>query len=179
MAAERLQSHPFRVARLPTVELVANEADLLPEAPHDPRGALRCDLDDRCDDLDYAAVEVDRAAGGQLRGLGAAMKQGPLDERGRRAPVGFRLDRLVVDEDLELGLETDHRHSELVAIRESKGIVGHNLGRPASSKDRAGRDYLRMIRNCTVSSWETSFGWPFSSLNGRKRQLRIARTVSF
>jgi hypothetical protein len=56
------------------------------------------------------------------------MEQGPVDERRGRAPVRLRLDFALVDVDLELGLEPDHRHPELVAIRESQGFFGHNLG---------------------------------------------------
>src|SRR6185436_97535 len=104
VTAERLQPHAMAAARFPPVELLADESDLLPEAAHRARGALRRNLDDRSDDLEHAAVEINRAAGGQLRRLRAALQQRAINERGRRAPIVFGDDFLFVDEDFELGL---------------------------------------------------------------------------
>src|SRR5688500_8298736 len=75
VTAERLQSHVPAGALLPTIELIAHEAELFPQTAHDTRGALRRDLDHRRDDLEHAAIEVNRAAGRKLRRLRRALQQ--------------------------------------------------------------------------------------------------------
>src|SRR5687768_5030270 len=47
MSTESLQTDRFPVPPLPDVELSPREVDLLPQAAHDTRRALRCNLDDR------------------------------------------------------------------------------------------------------------------------------------
>ena len=90
--------------------------------------AVHCgrELDHRRHDLDHAAVEVDRAAGRELRRFRGAPQHRPGNEPRRRAPDVLGHDFLVVDEDLELGLQSDDGEIQLIAIRETEGIDGHN-----------------------------------------------------
>ena len=122
MAAERLQAHSFAAALLPPVQLIADEIDLLPQVADHSRGALRSNLDDRRDDLDHASVEVDGAARRQLRRFRAAAEERLVDEPGRRPPDLLGDDFLVIDEDFELGLQSDDGHLELIPVGET-GIV--------------------------------------------------------
>ena len=62
------------------------------------------------DDLDHAAVEVDRAAGGELQRRFLALQQRPVDERAGVLPVRLGIDLVLVEPDVELGLHADDGH---------------------------------------------------------------------
>ena len=102
MTTERLQPDAMAAALFPCVELIAHEADLLPETANDTRGALRRDLDHRRHDFEHAAVEVDRATGRKLQRLRRSFQQRLFDERRRFSPDVFGRDADVIDEDCEL-----------------------------------------------------------------------------
>src|SRR5438132_1248824 len=75
-------------ALLPARELIAHEADLLPQVADHARGAAGPQLDHGGHDLDHAPIEVNGAAGLDLVGATLALEGGTvLDERERMSPV--------------------------------------------------------------------------------------------
>src|SRR6185503_12212309 len=100
--AVRLEADVMAGALLPVGQLAPHERDLLPQVADDPRGAAGGQLDDGGDDLDDAAVEVDRAAGGELEGALLAAQHRRVDERRGAAPERPGVDLHPVEEDVEL-----------------------------------------------------------------------------
>ncbi len=140
MRAVGLQPDAVASVFAPTRELFANEGDLFPEVPHDAGRTVRGQLDDRCDDLDHPAVEVDGATGRKLqRGL-LPWQQGPVDECAGMAPEGLGIDLDLVQPDIELGLHADHRQVQSRALQE---LILEGVGLSFGTRHEAfpGRDW--------------------------------------
>src|SRR5829696_4140743 len=73
--AEADEAYRARVPALPPIELVAQEAEALPQGACPARPAAAIDLDHRRGELDDSRVEVDRATSGQVVGAPCAMDQ--------------------------------------------------------------------------------------------------------
>ena len=112
MRAVRLEADGVPFLLLPARELIAHEADLLPQVADHAGRAVRGELDDRRDDLDHAAVEVDGAAGRDLGRRFLTLQQRRVDERLRMLPVRLGIDLHLVEPDVELRLHPHDRHCQ-------------------------------------------------------------------
>jgi hypothetical protein len=99
-------------ARLPGVELAADEANRFPQRAPRARDAAPLELDERRGDLDDARVEIHGRAGWKLVRGADAMQQIAANERARRAE--HRLGPLwrIIYIQRQLGLEADRRQTQ-------------------------------------------------------------------
>ncbi len=163
--------------RLPLGELVAHEVDLLPEVPDHARRAAGGELDDRGHDLDHAAVEVHRAAGGELQRAAGPPQQRLVDEGGGIAPELPRVDLDPVHHDVELRLHAGDGHGESLGAASKMDAVPRRRRRRRSARRRRW-PCLPLVGDCILykrGEWPVrpTPGGPFH-LSGLPHSRRLA-----
>ena len=116
--AVSLEPHRVFGAFSPGRQLIAHESDLFPKIPDHSCGAVRSELDDRSDDFDHAAVEVDGTSCRKLEGRFFPRQERTIDERGGTPPILLGVDFHLVQPDVELRFHTDDRHLEPGPLRD-------------------------------------------------------------
>src|SRR5437870_5658859 len=96
------------------------------------------ELDDRRDNLDDAAIEVDSATGRDVRGSFFAFEQRRVDKVARMLPVFLGDDLHFIEPDVELRLHPYHRHFQPSTPREAApgGAIVFPVSRHAAFRKR-------------------------------------------
>src|SRR5256885_4941489 len=109
MRTETLEPRPAFVSPSPMPQLFADVMNLLPQKPRRAITTARLQFHDRRRHFDHAGVEINRAAGRELEGTPGARNHLPANEPLRRSEDRFRPPPNVVDDEAELGLQSDDR----------------------------------------------------------------------
>jgi hypothetical protein len=105
--AETLEPRLAFVSFAPAAELVAHVLDLFPQKTRRAITAARLELHDRSGHFDNAGVEINRAAGGQLKGAPRSRHHFLPNESLGRSENYLRPPANIINEKAELRLETD------------------------------------------------------------------------
>src|ERR1700751_2551613 len=109
MRAEALKRALTFVSPGPVIQFPSQIADLLPQQPSRAITTSPLEFNNWRGDFDHAGVEINRAAGGQLKRSAGARNHSPSHQTAGITKDFFRTPSAAINEKIKFRFQTDHR----------------------------------------------------------------------